>query len=373
MDGWMNMKDPRSKDCVHAGKLISLLVVMALCISSVFAIPSMASTPPSPEDQQRQDKESTASNPGNQTIDSMMNITFSGAYQALKILWYDDWEENASAGSIREYLVSKGHTVTYLHDEIGDVNVATSYADYDVVVAEHTCDSGTLVGLKWWFQVGKGYVSLIGQEMYNDPVSDSYITGLLGVGRDGNTGTGWSHSQLYWSDAGHSIRNYPNSGWNLTDLPDGQYQYYVQINNGHTVVGATTGAVLQTREEVEGKGRIAYWGSNYHGSERTNPTTRKFVENMIFWAAMGTPMGHAPAATPASQAGNPSSALQKPGQASDDSWIVWFVFVIVELVFVVAVASMIPPTKVKRERKEPGASAPPQQQESKPPEPPKAP
>ena len=69
----------------------------------------------------------------------------------LKVLWYDDFEESSYAGSIRQYLVSQGHTVTYRNDGYytGYIDVsAPAYAEYDVVVAEHTCGSYTLTALR---------------------------------------------------------------------------------------------------------------------------------------------------------------------------------------------------------------------------------
>ena len=207
--------------------------------------------------------------------------------RTLNIYWYDDYEEENYAGSIREYLEGNGHTVTYQEDDVGIwPDAAALIPNYDVIVAEHTCGGETIINLDKWFEAGKGYVALFGGEMYNDPPEDNYIMNQLGVGLDGGYNDGvWSSGDLFWTDPGHSIATYPNSGWDITNIPDGQYQYLVDITGGDNVLECPAGPVLQTQVGVEGVGKIAVMGSNYHNADRTDPETRKLVENMIFWAA----------------------------------------------------------------------------------------
>ncbi len=208
----------------------------------------------------------------------------------LTIYWYDDYEEEDYPGSIREFLESQGHTVTYQENQPGLwPDAAALIPTYDVIVAEHTCGDETIINLDQWFAAGKGYVALIGQEMYNDPPEDDYIMNLLGVGPDGNSGTGWDHADLFWTDPGHPIATYPNYGWDITGIPNAQYQYYVDIINGQDVVEAPGGVVMQTVDNVEGAGRIAYMGSNYHNNDRTDPEVRKMVENMLYWTYVPPP------------------------------------------------------------------------------------
>jgi hypothetical protein len=230
------MNDSHSNSKPFACKLVAFSLAAVLVITSVFAITSRADPNPYLPPTQGWTPGMTndthnitniadwvKSDPGNATINKVSNITFNGMYRPLRIFFYDDYEEDSFGGSIREYLVSKGHTVDYTHDNVGDINVMTSYPDYDVIVAEHTCGGDTLTGLQQWFQAGKGYVALIGQAMYNNPPSDNYIMNLLGVNGNGNSGTGWDHSQFVWADAIHPIRTYPNSAWTITSLPNAQY------------------------------------------------------------------------------------------------------------------------------------------------------
>ncbi|MBU4071217.1 MAG: right-handed parallel beta-helix repeat-containing protein [Candidatus Thermoplasmatota archaeon] len=214
------------------------------------------------------------------------NIAF-GMPRSLNIYWYDDYEEEDYAGSIREYLEGRGHTVTYQEDDVGIwPDAAALIPNYDVIVAEHTCGGETIINLDQWFAAGRGYVALFGGGMYNDPPQDDYIMNQLGVGLDGGYDDGaWTPGDLFWADPGHSIANYPNSGWDITDIPDGQYQYLVDISGGDNVIECPAGPVLQTQIGVEGAGKIAVMGSNYHDGDRTDPEARKLVENMIFWAA----------------------------------------------------------------------------------------
>jgi len=208
----------------------------------------------------------------------------------LKIFWYDDYEESSYPGSMREYLESKGHNVTYSGDGVGYINVWDEYPDYDVVVVEHTCGGETLIGLDEWFAHGKGYVALINWDMYAD-TQDSYIRGLLNVTTDGlpigeSCGYDWDVSDLCWLDPNHPIRTYPNLNWSINGIMTSQYRDHVGILDGQTVVAYDGGlAAMQTRSNVEGAGRIAYLGTNFHGSARTDPDTRMMVENMIVWTA----------------------------------------------------------------------------------------
>jgi len=224
-----------------------------------------------------------------------MNVPSAVAQPHLKIFWYADGEETTYSGLIREFLEGKGHTVTY-RDDGPTYNVWTSYSDYDVVVAEHTCGGGTLTGLQQWFQAGKGYVVLLNSSMYED-VNDAYIKGLLNVNNGGvppaeSNGTDWNVSQLYWADPNHPIRTYPNSDWSINGIQTSQNQDHVAITGGTNVVEyASVMAAMVVRENVEGAGRIAYLGTNFHGSTRTDPDTRRMVENMIVWAAFGGPQG----------------------------------------------------------------------------------
>ncbi|CAD6491521.1 MAG: Peptidase family C25 [Candidatus Argoarchaeum ethanivorans] len=210
----------------------------------------------------------------------------------LKIFWYDDYEENSYPGSIRKYLESKGHNVTYSHDNVGYIDVWANYPDYDVVVAEHTCGGSTLIGLDEWFAHGKGYVALINGGMYAD-IQDSYIRELLNVTADGlpigeSCGYDWDVNDLYWSDQNHPIKTHPNSNWSINGIMTSQYRDHVGILSGQTVVAYDEGlAAMQTRTNVEGTGRIAYLGTNFHDSARTDPDTRMMVENMIIWTAGG--------------------------------------------------------------------------------------
>jgi len=227
-------------------------------------------------------------------IVASVNVPSAVAQPHLKIFWYADGEETTYSGSIREFLEGKGHTVTY-RDDGPTYNVWTSYSDYDVVVAEHTCGGGTLTGLQQWFQAGKGYVALLGSNMYSD-ANDAYIKGLLNADNNGRPNglpsESWTVSQLYWPDTSHPIRTYPNSDWNINSIDPGQYQYRVAITNGKNVAEYASGkAAMQVREGVEGAGRIAYLGSNYHTPSQTTINVRKMVENMIVWAAFGGPQG----------------------------------------------------------------------------------
>jgi hypothetical protein len=223
-----------------------------------------------------------------------VNVPSAVAQPHLKIFWYADGEETSYSGSIREFLEGKGYTVTY-RDDGPTYNVWTSYSDYDVVVAEHTCGGGTLTGLQQWFQAGKGYVALLGGNMYNDS-NDAYIMGLLNVDADGRPNglpyESWTVSQLYWVDSSHALRTYPNSDWSINSISSGQNNYRVAITNGQNVVEYASGkAAMQVREGVEEAGRIVYLGSNYHSPGHTTIDVRKMVENMIVWAAFGGPQG----------------------------------------------------------------------------------
>jgi hypothetical protein len=229
-------------------------------------------------------------------IVASVNVPPAVAQPHLKIFWYDNYEESSYSGSIREFLESKGHTVTYTHDG-SIINVMTSYPSYDVVVAEHTCGGGTLTGLQQWFQAGKGYVVLLNGSMYGD-VNDAYIKGLLNVNNGGvppaeSNGTDWNVSQLYWANLNHPIRTYPNSDWSINSITPSQDQDHVAIAGGTNVVEYASGmAAMVARENVEGAGRIAYFGSNFHSpSDTIDPDTRKMVENMIVWAAFGGSQG----------------------------------------------------------------------------------
>jgi PGF-pre-PGF domain-containing protein len=228
----------------------------------------------------------------NGSSDLEFSIDIGSGSDSLKIFWYDDYEEYSYSGSIREYLESKGHNVTYSPDYVGDINVWEKYPDYDVVVAEHTMGSGTLTGLDSWFAAGKGYVALINYWMYGD-AGDSYIRELLNVTYDGLPsgelpGYDWDVDELYWQDSAHPIKNTPNVDWDIRDIETSQYRDNVNILGGETIVASENGKIaLQVRDNVEGKGRIAYLGTNFHGSARSDPDTQKLVENMIVWAAGG--------------------------------------------------------------------------------------
>lgn len=214
-------------------------------------------------------------------------LTASDESTPLNIYWYDDYEEEQYSGSIREYLESQGHTVTYQEDSVGVwPDAAAMIGVYDVIVAEHTCGGQTIINLDQWFAAGKGYVALFGGEMYNDPPEDDYIMNLMGVDWNGGYNDGsWGPTDLAWTDPAHPIATFPNSGWELTNIPAGQYQYLVNLNGGDTVAECPAGPVLQTMSNVEGSGRIAALGSNYHGVQRTDPEARKLVENMIYWSS----------------------------------------------------------------------------------------
>ncbi|MBC8422466.1 MAG: right-handed parallel beta-helix repeat-containing protein, partial [Chloroflexi bacterium] len=203
----------------------------------------------------------------------------------LRIFIYDDYEEQGYDGSLREYLESQGHYVTYSHDNVGNIDVWADYANHDVILAIHTVGGGTLTNLQTWFQSGRGYVAMLGGGMWNDPPEDDYIMNLLGVGTNGDAGEGWWPDQLTWADPAHPIAHAPNSGWDITDIPDGQYQYYVDITDGHTLVSGPEGAVVQSREGVEDAARIVVIGTNYHGDDRSDPEARYLVENALTWAS----------------------------------------------------------------------------------------
>jgi parallel beta-helix repeat protein len=209
----------------------------------------------------------------------------------LRVYWYDDYEEEVYDGSIREFLESQGHTVTYQEDSVGIwPDAAALIPTYDVIVAEHTCGDETIINLDQWFTAGKGYVALFGDDMYNDPPQDDYIMNLMGVGPNGGYNNGaWGPGDLSWVDPSHPIATYPNYGWPITGIPDGQDQFLVDITGGNDVVECPSGPVLQTMENVEGAGRIAVMGSNYHNNDRTDPETRKLVENMLYWTYIPPP------------------------------------------------------------------------------------
>jgi hypothetical protein len=308
-----------------------------------------------------------ASSPGAPDPLSISNITFNQAYRPLKILWYDNYEEDNFAGSIREYLVSKGHTVFYTPDEDWGVNlnVMTSFPGYDVIVAEHTCGDWTLTGLQQWFQAGKGYVALLNDEMYLDP-QDSYIRTLLGVNTDGYSTVGWNPATLAWTIPIHQIRTFPNSGWTLAGLVTSQDRAYVSIIGGVTVVNDVGGAVLQVRESVEGAGRIAYWGGNFHDATRTDPDVRQFVENMIVWAAEGSAAG----IVEQEDERAPVSFVQEP--KGIQPWVLWVVFIVAE-VMLVSVLLAIVPGRRREKKSQPPAQPPKQSVVQQPPPPPAQP
>ncbi|MBI3979125.1 MAG: right-handed parallel beta-helix repeat-containing protein [Chloroflexi bacterium] len=210
------------------------------------------------------------------------------APRPLRIFVYDDYEEDGYSGSLREYLEARGHSVTYSHDGVGDVDVWARFGEYDAILAIHTTGGGTLTNLQTWFQNGRGYVAMLGSNMWNDG-NDSYIRTLLGVSNDGNVGEGWTPGELAWADPGHPIAHTPNDNWPITGIPAGQNQYYVGILGGQTVVAGTGGAVVQTRDGLEGAGRIVVVGTNYHGGDRTDPEARALVENALVWAANARP------------------------------------------------------------------------------------
>jgi len=209
-----------------------------------------------------------------------------------KILWYDDYEENYYPGSIREYLTNKGHTVTYFSDGSMGYLDARNYMTYDVIVVEHTCGPYTVIGLQQWFQAGKGYVVLNNSYMYAD-AQDAYIKTLLGVDNNGVlvgelAGTDWSPAQLYFNNPTHPIATTPNT-FNIKDIVADQYRDHVAIIGGTNVVEYASGmAALVVRENVEGAGRIAYFGSNFHNPTNQDPEVKMLVENMIYYAAGST-------------------------------------------------------------------------------------
>jgi uncharacterized membrane protein len=211
--------------------------------------------------------------------------TFLMSSAKLRIFWYDDFEEDSFSGSVREYLKAQGYYVTYQADSSGLYDAVALIPSYDIIVAEHTCGGGTIYNLDQWFAAGKGYVAMLGSGMYNDPPEDDYIMNLLGIGTDGNSGSGWNPNELTWTPPGNSMGSFPNPGVDITAIPYGQDQYYVDIINGTTVINTTAGAVMQTLEYVEGAGRIVYWGSNYHDADRGDANVRQLIENMIVWAA----------------------------------------------------------------------------------------
>lgn len=203
----------------------------------------------------------------------------------LHIFVYDDYEESGYGNSLREYLEGRGHTVTYSNDNVGLIDVWPRYSNYDVILAIHTTGGGTLTDLQTWFQNGRGYIAMLGGNMWAE-AEDSYIRSLLGATNNtGDVGSGWQPDQLFWADPTHPITSTPNAGWDVFRLPWGQNQYYIDILGGHTVVAAPAGAVLQTREGVEGAARLAVFGSNYHDQDRADPEARRLVENLLFWAA----------------------------------------------------------------------------------------
>ncbi|MBS7614821.1 hypothetical protein KEJ18_03720 [Candidatus Bathyarchaeota archaeon] len=125
--------------------------------------------------------------------------------------------------------------------------------------------------------------------MYTDTY-DSYIRTLLNVDSNGlPPGEGnsydWTPSQLYWVNSAHPIATWPNSGWDIKGILCSQYTDHVAIAGGSNIVEYAPGkAALVIRENVEGSARIAYLGTNFHGEARTDPETRKLVENMIMWS-----------------------------------------------------------------------------------------
>src|SRR5512135_1757703 len=84
-----------------------------------------------------------------------------------RILWFDGGEEYVYAGSIREYLVEKGYTVTYYCSLETDLDLWDYIHNYDVLVVEHANGWGAVTNLDYWFQYGKGYVALTGEGMYS--------------------------------------------------------------------------------------------------------------------------------------------------------------------------------------------------------------
>jgi len=261
-------------------------VILAILIVSSTLIPTAsAGTSPIAEAGSNQSVEEGASIILNAAGSKGSAVGKTGPF---KILWYDDYEENSYSGSIREYLVSKGHIVTYFADGASGFLNLNNYMTYDVVVAEHTCGPNTIAYLSQWFEAGKGYVVLENYAMYTDS-TDAYIKTLLGVDNNGLNpsypGT-WTESQLYFKDPSHPIANYPNT-FNIKGITCSlQSRNRVVITGGTNVVEYAPGlAALQVRENVEGSGKVAYFGANFHNAERADPETRMLVENMIYWAA----------------------------------------------------------------------------------------
>jgi parallel beta-helix repeat protein len=228
----------------------------------------------------------------------------------LRVFIYDDYEESNYDGSLREYLEARGHDVTYSHDDMGNIDVWARYSDYDVVLAIHTVGSGTLTNLSSWLQNGRGYVAMLGWGMWND-AEDTYIRGLLGVNDSGYAGEGWTPDQLTWTDPAHPLGHVPNDGWNITQIPTGQNQFYIDITGGHTIVSGPDGAVIQSREAVEGAARVLVLGTNYHDQDRSDAEARYLVENALAWAANPRPLAwFQPAST---------SAVDSPGSTVSHS------------------------------------------------------
>lgn len=220
---------------------------------------------------------------------------------SLKILEYFDGEETGYTGSLAEYLVSKGHSVTRINDFTSCDPVPSSpciglngtdldlnnYLDFDVLLRIHSCGSGGVLNLKNWYSLGKGSVEMLAGSMYNDN-DDTYIMNLLGCTNSNcNNGYGWSPANLYWQNPNHPISKSPNSGWDIKGITSGQEQNYVSVTNGLNLIRDSVKPMTQTVEYVEGRGRIAVAGTNYHGSDRTDTENRKWVENMVVWASQG--------------------------------------------------------------------------------------
>jgi hypothetical protein len=218
--------------------------------------------------------------------------------QPFNIFWYDDFEESDEAGSFREYLTSRGHTVRYQGDgATWDVSTA-EFDDTDIVVAEHTCGGGTIIGLEEWLESGRGYISMTNFSHYND-AADAWIMELLNVDSNGCpagdtefTGSmDWAVADLEWVDPTHPIATTPNSDFLPSEIVVSQNQDHVQITDCEDIIRSrvSDAVALVTAENVLGgaSGNIAYLGTNFHDVSRTDPESRMLIENMIYWVVLG--------------------------------------------------------------------------------------
>jgi cysteine-rich repeat protein len=218
--------------------------------------------------------------------------------QSFNILWYDHGEELIEAGSLREHLTKAGHRVTYLLDSADNVDLSNpAYADIDVVVAQHTAGAGTLVNVETWLRAGKGYVAMIGPQMYTGD-SDAWIRGWLDVNDNGEplfedppVVNNWNAVSCFWSAEFHQIARWPNAESRTFDITSivasNERSIARPFADGAIVIQAGDTSVLAADDHAFGiaSGRVAIFGTYFTGADRSNAHTRQLIENIVVWAA----------------------------------------------------------------------------------------